>query len=479
MAVPSLGQYGLEVRNGSLHFEDVRLDSLAKKYGTPLFVYSERMIVDAISKVQEAFRKKMPNFKISYAVKAASNLRVLKTVRDQGVGAEVSSEGEIFLALMAGFNPGNIIFNGPAKSDRELAISARLGFYCINLDSTNELERLYAMCKRTRTKARIAFRVRPDVGAGTKSIQTGTVESKFGLGSTDVLEACRRSAELQDHLQVIGIHAHVGSQNTSRDSWRSYVEKLTGLAATIRKEEPRIDIQHINIGGGMPVKHYSDDLNQPVPEYARSVPSEEQVASIVSGVMDEEGAGNLELILEPGRRIVANSALLVTQIVSTKSSNGQDWVYVDAGYNTLPSANIPWYFHVLPVSKASAEEFSPYRVAGPLCDSHDLFHDVDGEEQGNPSLPRYRMLPNGLHSGDYLAFLDVGAYNMDIMDNFNGRLLAGGIFIDRHGKPSVMRKRQKYGDIIHYELHSKRKSSKISKLMEDMIKDERKVQGKR
>jgi diaminopimelate decarboxylase len=434
------------------------------KHGSPLFVFSERRISENIRRIRNAFSAKIPKLGIYYAVKAASSLRILRTVREQGVGAEVASEGEIFLTLMAGFSPRNIVFNGPAKSDRELAIAAKLGLGCINLDSLDELERLNAVCKRLGKVARVSFRFRPDVGAGTKMIQTGTAESKFGLGTADVIDAYGRAAVLRDRLKVVGVHAHVGSQNISLESWTDYVRKLAGLAARIRKEF-QISIQHINIGGGLPVRYATDELNQPTQLHTKSVPSDEEIAAIVARALSEEETRDLELIMEPGRRIVANSALLVTQVISTKTSGGRDWIYVDAGFNTLPSARMPWYYHMLPITKADDRELTPYRVAGPLCEGHDLFHDLDGEEQGVPSLPRYRMLPKGLRAGDLLALLDVGAYSVDLMDNFNGRLLAGAAFIDKRGRPSVMRRHQTYEDLLLYQLHSKAKVDNVLKKM--------------
>lgn len=460
----SLG-YDFAIRNGTLHFEGVNLQSLVKKHGSPLFVFSERRIIDNVRKVKKAFGAKASKLRISYAVKAGSSLCVLRTVREQGVGAEVSSEGEMFLALMAGFAPRNIIFNGPAKSERELDLSVKLGLYCINLDSLDELERLYAICKRLGKVCRVSFRVRPDVEAGTKAIRTGTAESKFGLGVAEAMKAYGRAAGLRGCLEIAGIHAHVGSQNTSLDSWGDYVKKLAELAVRLKKEFG-INVQHINIGGGLPVKYATDDLNQPTPPYIRSVPGDEEIADTVAKALNEGGTRNLELIIEPGRRIVANAGLLVTQVISTKASSGQDWIYVDAGFNILPSARIlKWYYHILPVTKADERELTPYRVAGPLCDGNDLFHDLDGEEQGISSLPKYRMLPRGLCTGDFLALLDVGAYNLDLMNNFNGRLLPAAVLLDKRDRPILMRRHQRYEDLLFYESHSEVRARNIARRM--------------
>ena len=456
--------YDFTIRGGKLFLEGIDLNSLAVKHGSPLFVFSERMVIENIERVRRAFEARFQKFRLFYATKAGANLAVLRTIRRQGLGAEVSSEGDIFMSLMAGFSPHAIVFNGPAKSDRELTISCRLGLHCVNLDSVDELERLYAICKREGKTARVAFRVRPDVGAGTKLIQTGTEKSKFGLGLTEVVGAYAKAASFRKHIEITGIHAHVGSQNTSIESWSAFVRKLAGLTIRLR-EELNLEIKELNIGGGVPTMHVTDSLNQPTPPFTSDVPSDEKVVDAVADALKESGVGDIEVVAEPGRRIIAGSALLVTKVITEKASGGENWIYLDAGFNTLPSASMPWYYHMVPITKADVKALSPYRVAGPLCDNKDVFHDTHGEDEGNPTMPEHRMLPEGIHPGDYLALLDVGAYNMDIQDSFNERMMAGGIYIDRRGRASIMRKRQSYEDLLAYEPHSKKLAKRITRLM--------------
>jgi len=461
---PKSERYDFAIRNGKLFFEGTNLNLLAVKYGSPLFVYSERIVMKNIAQVRNAFGARFRNFSLFYATKAGSNLAVLRTIRREGLGAEVSSEGDIFMSLMAGFSPRSIVFNGPAKTDRELTISCRLGLHSVNLDSVDELERLHAISKREGKPTRVAFRVRPDVGAGTKLIQTGTASSKFGLGLTEVVDAYAKAASYRDYVEITGIHAHVGSQNTSIDSWSSFVGKLAALRKRL-KQELDLDIKELNIGGGVPTKHVTDSLNQPTPTSTTIVPRDEEVANAVANALGAEGARDINLAVEPGRRIIAGAALLVTRVITEKKTGTENWIYVDAGFNTVPSASMPWYYHMVPVTKADVKTQSPYRVAGPLCDNKDVFHDVHGEEEGNPTMPEHRMLPEGIHPGDYLALLDVGAYSMDIQDSFNERFMAGGIYIDRHGRPKIMRKRQSYEDLIAYEPHSKISAKRVTKLM--------------
>jgi len=457
-------KYDFTIRNGKLYFEGVDLNSLAVRHGSPFFVYSERMIIENIVQVRKAFGARFQNFRLFYATKAGSNLAILRTIRRQGLGAEVSSEGDIFVSLMAGFSPHALVFNGPAKTDRELAISCRLGLHSVNLDSVDELERLHAISKRLKKPTRIAFRVRPDVGAGTKLIQTGTASSKFGLGLAEVVDAYAKAWSYHDYIDITGIHAHVGSQNTSIESWSSFVAKLADLRKRL-KRELNLDIKELNIGGGVPAKHVTDSLNQPTPISTSQVPSDEEVASAVANALGAEGIRGIRLAVEPGRRIIAGAALLVTRVITQKRTGTENWIYVDAGFNTVPSASMPWYYHMVPVTKADVKAQSPYRVAGPLCDNKDVFHDVHGEEEGNPTMPEHRMLPVGIHPGDYLALLDVGAYSMDIQDSFNERFMAGGIYIDRDGRSKTMRKRQGYEDLVTYEPHSKSSAKRIAKLM--------------
>ena len=464
-AKPITGKrYDFSVRKGRLLFEGLDLSSLAVKYGSPLFVFSERMITDNVATVRTAFAARFPKFRIFYATKAGSNLAILRIIRRLGLGAEVSSEGDIFLSLMAGFSPRNMVFNGPAKSDRELAISCRLGLSSINLDSVDELERLVPICRRERKSARIAFRVRPDTEAGTKIIQTGTEKSKFGIGLSEAAEAFSKAASFRDCLKVVGIHAHVGSQNTSIASWRDFVTKLAGLTTKLR-EELDIEVRQLNIGGGVPAEHVTDSLNQPVPSFMKSVPSDKEIADTVAEALNEGGVRDIELVVEPGRRIVAGAALLVSKVISEKASGNQNWIYVDAGFNTLPSATMPWYYHMVPVTRADANELMPYRVAGPLCDNKDVFHDQHGEDEGIPSLPEHRMLPKGMHPGDFLALLDVGAYNLDIQDSFNERLMAGAVLLDRRGRAYLIRRNQEYQDLLAYEPHSRESARRVARRM--------------
>ncbi len=449
----------------STDLPDKLLSSLARRYGTPLFVFSEDAIATNTQQLRRAFATRIPNVQFFYAVKANSSLAILRTVRKNGLNAEIASEGEMFLALLAGFKPNQIEFNGPAKTDRELALSARLGLAGVNLDSVDELHRLYQAAKKQKKSIRVSFRVRPDVGAGANVIQTGTHDSKFGVAHEDALAAYEEAGKLAPVIQVAGIHAHVGSQNTSLESWKAFVAVLLGLAHNVERKLG-IRFEHLNLGGGIPATYGRDEVHRPLPDYLQSRPSDDEIAATVANALGPRDARSYRILLEPGRRIVAESGVLLTRVVSTKETReGERWLYVDAGFNTLPSSRIlKWYYQAFPVDRATAKS-AEYRIAGPLCDGNDLFHDLEGEQAGNPLLPRYRRLPEGMGDGDLIGLRDVGAYNLELTTHFNGRLRPGAAMIDANGKTHLICRPETNLDLVALEPHSRVEAKRVQEMM--------------
>lgn len=440
---------------GSTLLERESLPPLARKYGTPLFVFSEKAISDNIHQVRKAFTARIPNVQFFYAAKANSNLAVLKVIREHGLNAEIASEGELFLTLLAGFKPAQIEFNGPAKSNRELELSAKLGLAGVNLDSVDELRRLHAVAKRAKRTVRISFRVRPDVGAGADVIQTGTHDSKFGVAHEEALAAYQEAADLAPTIKIAGIHAHVGSQNTSLESWNAFVLVLARLAHEVERELG-IRFEHLNLGGGIPATYGRDDVHRPLPDYLASRPTDDAIAETIAMALKESDALRYRILLEPGRRIVAESGVLLTRVVSTKQTReGERWLYVDAGFNILPSSRIlKWYYQAFPVGHLGKAKAADFRIAGPLCDGNDLFHDLEGEQAGKPLLPRHRRLPEGLGDGDVIGLRDVGAYNLELTTHFNGRLRPGAVILDAKGKAHLICRPETNLDLVALEPHS-------------------------
>ena len=442
------------------------LSSLARRHGTPLFVFSEKAISANIRQLRRAFHARLPTLQLFYAVKANSNLAVLRTIRRNGVHAEIASEGEMFLALLAGFQPGQIEFNGPAKSDRELELSVKLGLAGVNLDSVDELHRLHGVARRLQKPIPVSFRVRPDVSAGADVIQTGTHDSKFGVAHEDALAAYGEALDLAPLIRIAGIHAHVGSQNTSLESWKAFVAVLARLAHDVERKLG-IRFEHINLGGGIPATYGRDEIHRPLPDYLAARPSDGAIADAIASALATNDARGYRILLEPGRRIVAESGVLLTRVISTKTTReGERWLYVDAGFNILPSSRIlKWYYEAFPVEGPKGGPAADYRIAGPLCDGNDLFHDLEGEQAGKPLLPRYRKLPEGLGDGDLLGLRDVGAYNLELTTHFNGRLRPGAVLIDARGRPRLICRPETDLDLVGLEPHSKAAAKRIEERM--------------
>lgn len=452
---------GLSTSDSQLLLGNVTLSSLARRYGTPLFVFSSLQIRENVEQVRTRFRKHLANAELFYASKANSNLEILHVIRGTGVSVEVSSDGEIFLALMAGFKPNQIVFNGPAKTRRELELAVKLGIKTINLDSIDELDRLISICRRLGRKANISFRVLPYVRAGASIIQTGIHESKFGVDYEKVNDAYRRATELPELVKPVGISGHIGSQNTDAASWRDFALRLGHKFCEVN-EQLGADLELLDLGGGLPVRYARDEMHQPMPKYFHPTVSDEDIAIAIAEGLESIHCHPSRVMIEPGRRIVANSAVLLTRIIGSKERPKEKWLYLEVGFNVTPSSRIVrWYNHILPAEKMDKPCDTAYRLGGPLCDSADVYHDWEGELAGNPQLPQHRLLPADLKDGDLLAMLDVGAYNLDIMNHFNGRLLPGAVMLDARGRAKLIRKPETYRDLLTLEPHSGRRLKEV------------------
>jgi len=448
-----------------MFFDNVELSNIARKHGTPVFVFSRRRLTKNVDQVRKAFGHHLKNTELYYAAKANSNLDVLRTLRRAGVKPEISSEGEMFLIAVAGFKPTDVIFNGPAKTRRELELAVRLGIRSINLDSIDELERLVGVCRSLRKRANISFRVLPYVHAGASIIQTGIHESKFGINYEEIVRAYRRALEYQDFVKPVGIHGHIGSQNTDVQSWQEFALKLGQKFVEVERELS-LKLEHIDLGGGLPVRYARNETQQPMAEYLASKTSDEEIASSIAKGLEASRCRPITVIMEPGRRLVANSAVLLSRVVGTKQRVSEKWLYLDMGFNVTPSSRVlRWYYETSAAEKMSKSHYVPYRLAGPLCDSADVYHDWEGELLGTPQLPKSHLFPDNMANGDLVAMLDVGAYNIDLMNHFNGRLLPGAVMIDAGGRIKLIRKPENYSDLIAMEPHSKVKVEQVLRRM--------------
>jgi diaminopimelate decarboxylase len=456
----------LEVRNGHLTINGADALDLVGQYDSPLFVFSEPRIRANIARLQHAASVVDRPIKFCYASKANSNMAILKTVLESGIDVEVNSGGELFKALRVGFHPDQIVFNGTSKSDDELEDAVRAGIYAINVDSIYEIDLVDESVKRLRAKgedvppARIALRLVPEIGTRSHlGLQTALLTSKFGISSTEVLQAFRRGLEKRDTINVCGIHIHVGSQTPDVEPFAEAFRSMWEHLVTIHNETGHT-LEHINLGGGIPVNYLRDRSQaDQLPEHERDMLGAElEPAAVLKEALrvarESARAASAEhlldkvtVVLEPGRSVIADAGLVLTTVrnIKRRPETGDVWLLTDAGYNIMLSMNnYKWYYHLISASRAGEPYARDYKVAGPLCDSGDVYFDIEREGR----LPDYRKLPDDVAPGEVLALLNCGAYSLAQMFHYNGRPLPAAVLVRQNGTADLIRRRDNYEDLI-------------------------------
>jgi len=386
-------------RNGVLCAGQVPLDDIARRFGTPCYVYSRAAIERAYGEFAQALAGR--DALLCYSVKANSNLAVLALMARLGSGFDIVSGGELARVLAAGGDPRTTVFSGVGKTEAEIerALAARL--LCINLESEAELERVAGVAARLGARAPVAFRVNPDIDPGTHPyISTGLKKSKFGVPHREA-QRLYREASRMPHIDVVGIGCHIGSQLTDSTPYVAAVERLVALTRDL--EATGIRLHHIDIGGGIGIR-YNDERQQPIREF-------------LAGALAAVSGRRETLIVDPGRAIVGNAGVLLTRVEYLKPGDTKNFLVVDAAMNDLlrPALYDAWH-DVWPVheprSGAAALECD---VVGPVCESSDF-------------LARERRL--AAHAGDLLSVMSAGAYGMSMSSNYNSRPRAAEVLVD-------------------------------------------------
>lgn len=396
------------------------LDELAAAYGTPLYVYSAATIVSRYRAIDAAFAG-YPHA-IHYALKANSTLAIARLLRGLGSFADANSGGEIDVARRAGFTPGEMVFTGVGKTDAELAQAIEIGVRTINAESEGEIARIDALSRARATRTRIALRVNPDIDARShRHISTGLKTNKFGIPMDRIADLCRDARGLEG-VDVIGVHAHIGSQITQLEPLVNAARALVALAAELRAAGTRIE--HVDLGGGLGVSYDG-----------RPVPGAADYAAAVLPIL--QGSG-VTLVLEPGRQIIAPAGALLTRVVDVKDQEGGKlFVVMDAGMTELIRPMLYDAFHrIEPVHVTGATPVL-CDVVGPLCETSD-------------TLGRDRMLPRP-EVGDLFAVLDTGAYGSAMASNYNRRLMPAEVMIE-DGKRTLIRRRQTMDELLALEI---------------------------
>ena len=396
------GQPFVAYRHGELHVELLPLQALAALHGTPLFVYSKAAMLLALAAYERGFAGR--DAQICYAMKANSSLGVLQVFAQAGCGFDIVSGGELQRVLAAGGRAEKIIFSGVGKTRPEMRAALVAGIGCFNVESEAELDVLAAVAADLGLQAPVSIRVNPNVDPKTHPyISTGLKGNKFGVAHEDALRIYRHAASLPA-LRIVGIDCHIGSQITDSTPYLDAMDRVLDLVETI--EAAGIPLAHIDFGGGLGIAY---DSHQP--------PAADELWRQLLAKIDARGYGGKKLMIEPGRSLVGNAGVCVTEVLYLKPGVLKNFCVVDAAMNDLPRPAMYQAFHaIVPLSETARRTTSTnYEVVGPVCESGDwLGHD--------------RLL--NVATGDHLAVLSAGAYCMSMASNYNTRGRAAEVLVD-------------------------------------------------
>ena len=390
------------LRDGVLHAESITLTSIAQQFGTPAYVYSRSALESSLHEFQDALGSHPAGngALVCFAAKANSNLAILNVFARMGAGFDIVSGGELQRVIAAGADPKKVVFSGVGKTAAEMALALDVGIFCFNVESAAELERLNEVAGQCGKKAPVSLRVNPNVDPKTHPyISTGLKEAKFGVAYDDALALYRRAAALPN-IAVSGIDCHIGSQLLDPAPFVEALDRILVLVDQLSAEG--IVIHHLDLGGGLGIK-YKEDQVQPT------------VASYLNPLLDKLANRKLKVVLEPGRRLVGNAGLLLTQVEYLKPGEGKNFAIIDAAMNDLmrPALYEAWH-DILPVAPRNGE-IKAYDVVGPVCETGDFL----GQAR-----------PLCIQPGDLLAVMSAGAYGMAMSSNYNTRPRAVEVMVD-------------------------------------------------
>ena len=493
----------LEIKNGQLHIDGVPAVDLANAHGTPLFVFSENRIRHNIDRINRAQSLIDCPLKICYAAKAMSTMGILKAVMDAGSDIEVNSGGELWKALEIGFRGDQIIFNGTSKEIWELEKAIAAEIYAVQVDSVLELALIEQTAERLGKRANVSLRLVPEIESQTHSgLQTALLTSKFGMMPDEALAAFRDYKD-SPHLNLAGIHLHIGSQNPSAAGYAEALQILFHNLLGIYNETG-VKLSHINLGGGFPVNYLRDrSLAFMFPDEQREMfTADFDPADAISNAWElvvrsasvSNASGllqNITLLVEPGRSIIGDAGVCLTSVRNIKnrpfseinkeltekakqvnnhfhdphvgfgitevargfidrSIDKETWLLTDAGFNILLSmVTYDWYYHLISAERADDVHTYPYKLAGPLCDGGDVYFDVEGHGR----LPEHRPLPPGVKLGELLALLNCGAYSLAQASQYNARFLPPVVLLKKNGEAALIRERDRFEDLVNRDIY--------------------------
>ncbi len=407
-----------EFRNGELYAENIAVREIAQRYGTPVYIYSRAHLTQRFNAYANALAGHA--HLICYSVKANSSLAVLNVLSRLGAGFDIVSIGELERVLAAGGDPDKIVFSGVGKTADEMRRALAVGIHCFNVESASELERLDDVASAMNRIAPISLRVNPDVDANTHPyISTGLKDNKFGIPIDEARAVYRRAKQLT-HIKIVGVDCHIGSQLTDTSPFLDALARVLALIDELAADG--IVIEHLDLGGGLGVRYRDEQPPEP-DQYMQQV-------------LRALGSRQLRLAFEPGRSIVANAGLLITQVEYLKCSEHKNFCVIDAAMNDLirPALYEAW-MNIQPIKPSSGAPTRIYDVVGPVCETGDFL----GKERELAVAP-----------GDLLAVFSAGAYGFSMSSNYNSRARAAEVMVDgdRH---YLVRARETIADLMRGE----------------------------
>ncbi len=419
--LPSEGAFHWE--NGTLFCEQLSLKALGEKFGSPLYVYSKKAIVDAFQHYEKA-ASSFPHL-ICYAVKANSSLAIINLLSRLGAGFDIVSGGELDRVMASGANPHKVVFSGVGKSEKEIIAALEAGIYCLNIESEQELDRVIRIAREIGIKAPISFRLNPNIDAKTHPyISTGLKKNKFGIAYDRALSVYRKAADASDAVEIRGMDCHIGSQITDIEPFLHSTEKLIDLIDELKTVG--IELKHVDFGGGLGIVY--DNETPPCPS---------ELVTKIREILVKRGYENLSLLFEPGRSIVGDAGALLMQVEYLKEGDEKNFCVVNTAINDMirPALYQAW-MQIVPVDPINDPHNEKlWDVVGPVCETGDF-------------LGKDRMLV--VRPNDYLALMSAGAYGMSMSSSYNSRPRAAEVLVDAD-KCYLIRKRETYADLYRGE----------------------------
>ena len=407
---------GFNEKEGRLYVDDLPVSEIANNYSTPAFIYSASEIRNNFNKYTGALRK---GDLICYAVKANSNIHILKELVDLGSGFDVVSGNELKRCIQAGADPKKIVFSGVAKSSEDLELAINEGIFSINIESEDEFDRVCNISQNLNKEVQCAIRINPDIPTGShKYIETGLKTSKFGVGS-ETLQNISSKAKDKPLIKISGIACHIGSQISDNSLIIKSLEHLLDAQKLLIKDEHKLEF--LDIGGGLGITYKEETPGNP--------------ESLILEILNKISALNLNIILEPGRSITGTAGILVTKVEYLKLTEHKNFAIIDAGMNDLMRPALYDAWHTVKEVKKRDLDKKIYELVGPVCESSDV-------------LAKEREL--SISQGDFIAFMDAGAYGSVMSSNYNSRLKVPEILVNG-SSAKLIKRRESFEDLIALE----------------------------